>query len=48
LKRAYRILYREGVKLEIALERIASEMPGDLVQELVSFIRNSKRGICRE
>jgi UDP-N-acetylglucosamine acyltransferase len=48
LRKAYRILYREGVKLEIALERIEAEAPGDLTSELVKFVRGSKRGICRE
>jgi UDP-N-acetylglucosamine acyltransferase len=48
LKRAYRILYREGVKLETALERIEAEIPGEHCAELVRFIRASKRGICRE
>jgi UDP-N-acetylglucosamine acyltransferase len=48
LKQAYRILYREGVKLEVALDRIAAEIPGEAAAELVRFVRGSKRGICRE
>jgi UDP-N-acetylglucosamine acyltransferase len=47
LKRAYKILYRETVKLETALERIEAEVPGEYANELVQFVRNSKRGICR-
>jgi UDP-N-acetylglucosamine acyltransferase len=47
LKRAYRLLYREGVKLETALERIEAEIPGEAASELVNFVRASKRGICR-
>jgi UDP-N-acetylglucosamine acyltransferase len=47
LKRAYRILYREGVRLETALERIGAEIPGEAASELVKFVRASKRGICR-
>jgi UDP-N-acetylglucosamine acyltransferase len=47
LKRAYRILYREGVKLETALERIEAEIPNEAAIELVQFTRESKRGICR-
>jgi UDP-N-acetylglucosamine acyltransferase len=47
IKSAYRILYREGVKLEVALERIAAEIPGQHSRELVDFIQASRRGICR-
>ena len=48
LKSAYRILYRQGLKQEAALAKIESELPGEHTQHLVSFIRRSKRGICRE
>jgi UDP-N-acetylglucosamine acyltransferase len=48
IKSAYRILYREGLKLEVALERIEAEIPGEAPEELVRFVRASKRGICRE
>jgi UDP-N-acetylglucosamine acyltransferase len=48
LKRAYRILYRSGLKLEDALARIEVEVPTPHTQQLVEFIRRSKRGICRE
>jgi UDP-N-acetylglucosamine acyltransferase len=48
LKTAYRILYRSGLKLEEALQRIESEAPTEHTRHLVSFIRGSKRGICRE
>jgi UDP-N-acetylglucosamine acyltransferase len=48
LKAAYRILYRSGLKLEAALERIEAEVPGAQARHLVNFIRSSKRGICRE
>jgi UDP-N-acetylglucosamine acyltransferase len=48
LKTAYRILYRSGLKLEAALERIEIEVPGANPRHLVDFIRSSKRGICRE
>jgi UDP-N-acetylglucosamine acyltransferase len=48
LKKAYRLLYREGLKLEEALSRIETEVPGDEARHLVRFIRGSKRGICRE
>lgn len=48
LKRAYRILYRSGLKLEAALARIESEIPTPETLHLVEFIRRSERGICRE
>jgi UDP-N-acetylglucosamine acyltransferase len=47
LKRAYRILYRSGLKLDEALERIEAELPTEHTLHLVRFIRSSKRGICR-
>lgn len=48
LKSAYRLLYRSGLKLEAALDRIENDLAGEHVQDLVRFIRASKRGICRE
>src|SRR5467141_936782 len=48
LKTAYRILYRSGLKLEYALARIETEIPTEHTLHLVSFIRSSRRGICRE
>ncbi len=48
LKTAYRLLYRSGLKLEAALARIEREVPTAHTHHLVSFIRSSKRGICRE
>lgn len=48
LKTAYRLLYRSGLKLDAALARIESEIPGEHAAHLVEFVRSSKRGICRE
>jgi UDP-N-acetylglucosamine acyltransferase len=48
LKQAYQALYRSGMKLQDALQKIESEMPTPETLHLVSFIRRSKRGICRE
>lgn len=48
LKRAYRLLYRSGLKLEDALRQIEIEAPSEHTRQLVSFIRSSKRGIARE
>jgi UDP-N-acetylglucosamine acyltransferase len=46
LKAAYRLLYREGLKREEALQRIETEWPSEHTRHLVEFIRASKRGIC--
>lgn len=48
LKKAYQILYRSGLKLQDALEKIEREIPTPETLHLVSFVRRSKRGICRE
>jgi len=48
LKTAYRILYRSGLKLEAALQRIESEVPTRHTRHLTAFIRASKRGIARD
>lgn len=48
LKAAYRLLYRSRLKLEQALTRIENEINTAEALHLVSFVRASKRGICRE
>ncbi|HUO30179.1 MAG TPA: acyl-ACP--UDP-N-acetylglucosamine O-acyltransferase [Bryobacteraceae bacterium] len=48
LKKAYRLLYRSGLKLEEALSRIETEVPTAEARHLVEFVRRSERGICRE
>jgi UDP-N-acetylglucosamine acyltransferase len=48
LKKAYRLLYRSGLKLEEALRRIEAEVPTPETAHLVTFVRGSERGICRE
>ena len=47
LKRAYKLLFRDGLPLDEALERIASACRGEHARKLVAFVRGSKRGICR-
>ena len=47
IKTAYQLLYRSGLKLDEALERIQNEGASPHTQHLVDFVRNSKRGICR-
>jgi UDP-N-acetylglucosamine acyltransferase len=46
LKAAYRILFRQGLKLEEALARI-EELGGEHAAHLAAFVRSSKRGIAR-
>jgi UDP-N-acetylglucosamine acyltransferase len=47
LKRAYRLLYHSGLKLDHALARIESQIDSAHARHLVAFIRSSQRGICR-
>jgi UDP-N-acetylglucosamine acyltransferase len=48
LKRAYVLLYRSGLNVTQALERIDAELPRtDEIAMFVDFIRNSKRGIIK-
>lgn len=47
LKRAYRLLYRSGLKLAEALNRILTDCVSTQARHLVDFIRASERGICR-
>ena len=44
---AFRILYRSGLNTTQALDRLRTQCAGDLVAEMISFIEQSKRGICR-
>jgi UDP-N-acetylglucosamine acyltransferase len=48
LKRAHRILFRDGNTLANAIARIESELPNlpELVQ-LIEFARTSQRGLCK-
>lgn len=48
LKRAYRILFRDGLTLSNALLRIEAELPPlPEVQHLVAFARASERGLAK-
>jgi UDP-N-acetylglucosamine acyltransferase len=48
LKRAYKLLYRSHLPLKEALECIEKEVATEEALYFVNFIRQSKRGICRE
>ncbi|HOW68261.1 MAG TPA: acyl-ACP--UDP-N-acetylglucosamine O-acyltransferase [Candidatus Paceibacterota bacterium] len=46
LKRAYRIIFRDGLTISNALDRVLAEIPPlPEVQHLVNFIKTSERGI---
>ncbi|MBU4200668.1 MAG: acyl-ACP--UDP-N-acetylglucosamine O-acyltransferase [Verrucomicrobia bacterium] len=47
IKRAFAILYRSGLNVSQAVERMKREYPSGLAQEFCVFIEASKRGICR-
>lgn len=48
LKQAFRILYREGLRTEEALDRIAREVPAcPEVKQFHDFVATSERGIVR-
>jgi len=47
LKAAYRLLFKSGLKLDDALQRIDTELSNEPTRHLTGFIRSSKRGICR-
>lgn len=47
LRAAYKLIYRAGLRLEEALEKIEKELADENTLHLVNFIRRSKRGICR-
>ena len=47
LKKAYRLLYTSGFKLQDALDRILNECGTGYARRLVEFVRSSQRGICR-
>ena len=48
LKKAYRILYRSGMKLSDAIVMMEQELdPSEPVDHFLRFLRNVDRGICR-
>ena len=46
IKRAYKLLYRDGLNIGHALEAIERECRSQEVKALVDFVKGSKRGIC--
>ncbi|NQU75194.1 MAG: acyl-[acyl-carrier-protein]--UDP-N-acetylglucosamine O-acyltransferase, partial [Planctomycetes bacterium] len=46
IKRAFAILYKSGLNVSQAVERIKRECPSGLAREFCAFIEASQRGIC--
>ena len=46
VRQAYKILYRQGLSLPRALERLRNGDFGPEVQEIIDFVNDSRRGIC--
>jgi UDP-N-acetylglucosamine acyltransferase len=48
LRKAYKILFREGLTIPNALERIVDDLPSSPeLQHLINFVRGSERGISK-
>ncbi|OGS17822.1 MAG: acyl-[acyl-carrier-protein]--UDP-N-acetylglucosamine O-acyltransferase [Elusimicrobia bacterium RIFOXYA2_FULL_50_26] len=47
IKSAYRILFTSGLPQDEALDQLEATGPGKEVREMIEFIHNSKRGVCR-
>ena len=48
MKKAYRIIFRFGLTLNEALERVSAQIPASAeIDELLTFIKSSQRGITR-
>jgi UDP-N-acetylglucosamine acyltransferase len=48
LRRAYRLIFQSKLKTKDALARVRQEIPSSTeVEQLVTFIGNSQRGVCR-
>lgn len=47
VKEAYRMLFTSGLTVKEALEKIRGSLKSEEIEHLVSFVENSKRGICK-
>ena len=47
LRRAFKLLYCDGLNVSQALEKMRVEFPSGPAREFWEFIEASKRGICR-
>ena len=47
IKAVYRLLFRSGLPLQVALERAGGEFPAPETEAILDFIRASQRGVIR-
>jgi len=47
IKRAFAILYRSGLNVSQAVERMKREYPSGVAREFCAFVEASRRGVCR-
>ena len=47
IKKAYRLLFFSKLTLPEAIERLEADSPTAHIEEIIEFLRNSPRGICR-
>jgi UDP-N-acetylglucosamine acyltransferase len=45
IKRAYRLLYKSGLKPSDALGRLQAQEPNEDVVQIIHFVESSKRGL---
>ncbi|MCM8768216.1 MAG: acyl-ACP--UDP-N-acetylglucosamine O-acyltransferase [Candidatus Omnitrophica bacterium] len=48
LEKAYRILFRSGLNVSAAVEALGKFSESEEIRQIITFIRNSQRGIARE
>ncbi len=48
LKKLYRILFRSGKKLRVAVAEAKTEFTSEAAQTMLNFISSSKRGVCAD
>jgi UDP-N-acetylglucosamine acyltransferase len=48
LKQLYRLLFRDGFKLEEAVARARESYDSELASVMIDFVAGAKRGLCRE
>jgi len=46
VKRAFAVIYRSGLNVGQAVEKLKQDEKSPLVQEIIGFVESSKRGIC--
>lgn len=48
LKRLYQLLFRSGLRLQVALEQARQQFTGEAAGTLIQFVATTKRGLCRD